>query len=208
MKRRAPVHSLKYSARKTRMQQARARSNLHWIIIAAICGSVCICLIGIANVTSTSDNSATQTAKRQMLQQLLNVRNAQAGSKTETNTQALIDQPAPVRQAGIANMHQGPFLTRVFTVRNFWQGLVGNDWVLAYSGAKTQSDGSLGLGGIVLYTETTNTRGGFDLHPLGTFLATNGTTALTITEANANLLHVSSENSTNLTFDLITHQFF
>jgi hypothetical protein len=207
MKQRAHVHSLTHSVKRAQMQQAQARSNLRWIIISAICASALICLIGIASATSASNKSATQAAKSRTLQRLINAGTAPIGAKTNNSNQALA-QPVPIRQAGIANMHQGPFLTRIFTVRNFWQGPVGNDWVLAYSGAKTLSSGYAGLGGIVLYTETSNAHGGFDLHPVGTFLAHDGTTALTITEVDGNLLQLSSENGPTLTFDLVTHQFF
>jgi hypothetical protein len=116
-------------------------------------------------------------------------------------------QPAPTRQAGIVNMQQGPFLSSVFTVRNFWQGPVGSDWVLAYAGAKPSADSTASQGGIVLYTETVNQAGGFDMHPLGTFLAPAGSPALTITAVQGNLLTVRSEAGRTLSFNLQTHQF-
>ncbi|MGH2506882.1 MAG: hypothetical protein ACRDHZ_05645 [Ktedonobacteraceae bacterium] len=189
------------------MQQMRVRSNLHWIMIAAICISTCIFLTGMANVTSTSNSPGPQVAKAHMLQQLLSAGNPSSGAKTDNPNPALIVQTAPIRQAGIMLMHQGPFLSSTFTVNNFWQGPVDDAWVLAYSGAKLTSHGEDTRGGMVLYTEKTNTQGGFNLYLLGTFLAPNGTTALTITAVNAHLLQLSSENGANLTFDLTTHQF-
>lgn len=194
----------------TRAQQSTRRntSSLRWIIISAMCLSALICLIGVANAASASSGSATQAAKDQTLQRLLDIGKTHIGAKTGDHQQAAFSQPAPVRQAGIVNMHQGPFLTSTFTVRNVWQGPVGNDWVLAYSGATLTSNGESALGGIVLYTETINAQGGFDMHPLGTFLAPAGTTALTITQVNGTLLQVQSDSGTHLTFDLVAHQFY
>lgn len=186
----------------------RTASPLRWIIISAMCLSALICLIGVANAASASSGSATQTAKDLTLQRLLDIGKTHIGAKTGDHQQAAFSQPVPVRQAGIISMHQGPFLTSTFTVCNFWQGPVGDAWVLAYSGATLTSNGENALGGIVLYTETINAQGGFDLHPLGTFLAPAGTTALTITQADGTLLHVQSASRTNLTFDLVTHQFY
>lgn len=207
MKKHAHVYSPKYSAKSVRTHQTRTRSNLRWLIISAICISTFLCLVGVASATSVSRGSATQATKDQVLQRLLHAGNSYIGTKSDYHNQALVVQNAPMRQTGILDMQQGPFLTSTFTVRNFWQGPVGNAWVLAYAGATLNSNGSEALGGIALYTETANAQGGFDLHPLGTFLAPNGTTALTITEANDNLLQLSSESGANLTFDLAAHQF-
>jgi hypothetical protein len=104
-------------------------------------------------------------------------------------------------------VQQGPFLSSIFTVRNSWQGPIGSNWVLAYAGAKPNADGTVDQGGIALYTETANAAGGFDLHPLGTFLAPSDNPALTITAVQGNLITVRSENGHTLTFNLQTHQF-
>ncbi|MEO7020382.1 MAG: hypothetical protein ABI234_09560 [Ktedonobacteraceae bacterium] len=210
MKKRARVHSHTYNANRPRLQpapQMHKRGNFRWLIISAICIAAFVCLIGVASAASASSGAATQAAKDQKLQRLIDAGKTHIAAKTGIHNQAQVAQPAPDRRAGIINMHQGPFLTSTFTVRNFWQGQVGNDWVLVYSGAKTKSDGKAGSGGLVLYTETANAQGGFDLHPLGTFLAPNGTTALTIAAANGNRLQLSSASGANLTFDLVTHQF-
>jgi hypothetical protein len=92
-------------------------------------------------------------------------------------------------------------------VRNFWQGPVGSDWVLAYAGTKPNADGTAGQGGIVLYTETVNSFGGFDLHPLGTFLAPARCSTLTIIAIQGDLMIVRPAVGRPLTFNLLTHQF-
>ena len=115
-------------------------------------------------------------------------------------------QPVPTRQTEIVAMHQGPFLSSIFRVQNFYQGPVGSNWVLVYAGSKTNPNGSSGQGGVVLYTETINQQGGFDLHPQGTFLASDSTTLTTIA-ANGNLLTLRSTSGQVLTFDLLTHQY-
>lgn len=55
------------------------------------------------------------------------------------------DQPPQHPQAGIINAPQTPFSPAVFQVRNAWQGLVGSEWVIAYAGAQTNPDGTLGF---------------------------------------------------------------
>lgn len=208
MKRRTYVPSPTYRAKQAQLHKTRPRSNVRWVMTLALCCSVLICLIGLANTTVASNNSMIQTAKEQILHKLITAGNASMEAKIDNASQALIVHPAPVRQAGITTMHQGPFLTSLFTVRSLWQGPVGGTWILAYSGAKLQSNGTVYRGGLVLYTEIVNAKGGFDLYPVGTFLTPKGTTALTITAAHETLLDVSSESGTNLTFDLITHQFY
>lgn len=207
MKKRARVHTPRKS-RAGRLQVARIqrRGNLRWLIASAVCIAAFICLIGVASAAS-GGNSQSQVTKDQSLQQLINAGKAHVAPKAGIHHQVSTVRSAPERQAGITNMRQGPFPASVFTTRNFWQGPVGNDWVLAYAGAQTRSDGTIGPGGLMLYTETANTQGGFDLHLLGTFLAPGGTTALTITAVDGTTLQLSSESGAHLAFDLVTHQF-
>jgi len=54
---------------------------------------------------------------------------------------------------------------------------------------------------------TINSQGGVDLHPLGTFLAPNGTTALTITAQQGNLLLLHDKAGKQVVFNLVSHQF-
>lgn len=118
-----------------------------------------------------------------------------------------LPQTPTVRQAGIIDTHQGPFPAAQFTVRNFWQGLVGKDWELVYAGAKVNSDGSMGPGALVLYNETINHLGGFDLKVIGTYPAPNATTALTITAVNGNIMQLSTDTGNVLIFNLQTDQY-
>lgn len=184
MKKQTRIHNAHSSAARSRRTQRRSRLSMKWMIVPAFCIAVFFGLVAIAIAVRTSGGSS-------------------AGGQDQQ--QAI--QPAPTRQAGIVNMQQGPFLPSVFTVRNFWQGPVGSDWVLAYAGAKPNADGTAGQGGIVLYTETVNQSGGFDMHPLGTFLAPAGCPALTITAIEGNLMTVRSISGRTLTFNLQTHQF-
>jgi|GraSoi2013_100cm_1033763.scaffolds.fasta_scaffold109242_1 hypothetical protein len=192
MKQHRGIYDTQFRATRPHLQPGRSGSSMKWIIITAFCVALTVFLVALANAVQTSGGSSAAIQKQRQL--------AHSGSPD------LQVQPAPTRQAGIIDMHQGPFLSSVFTVRNFWQGPVGSDWVLAYAGAKPNADGTAGQGGIVLYTETINQQGGFDLHPLGTFLAPNST-ALTTTAANGNLLTLRSTSGQVLTFDLSTHQY-
>lgn len=184
MRKHTHVHRPRVSAMRSSLPQKRSRHRIRWIVITALCVAIFFCLVVLINAAWAGNGSTTRMQ----------------------NPQPMV-QPAPMRHAGIVNMQQGPFLSSVFTVRNFWQGPVGHDWVLAYAGAKPNADGTTGQGGIVLYTETVNQFGGFDLHPLGTFLAASGCPALTITSIQGNLMKVRPAIGHQLTFNLQTHQF-
>ncbi|GHO87887.1 hypothetical protein [Dictyobacter formicarum] len=207
MKKGTRVPSTKYRADRFRAPQIHSRSKIKWVAICAISVVAFICFIGIASAAQMSGGPGAARIKEQNVQKLIDAGRAHMHQKGGSQNQAPAAQPAPTRQAGIVSMRQGPFPASVFTVRNMWQGPVGSDWVLAYAGAKTNPDSTPGTGGIVLYTETVNAQGAFDLHPLKTFLAPNGTTTLTITATNGNLLLLRSQNGTQLTFNLVTHQF-
>lgn len=207
MRKNRHAYRIKGSTGQSRLPQTHARSSIKWLLISVICVAAFCCFIGIASAAQLSGGPGAAASKEQAIQKLLDAGRAHMQPKTGSHNQAPAAQPAPARQAGIVNMHQGPFHSSVFAVRNFWQGPVASDWVLAYAGAKTNADGTQGPGGIVLYTETTNSQGGFDLHPLGTFLAPNGTTALTITATKGNLLLLRNQSGAQLTFDLVTRQF-
>jgi hypothetical protein len=187
MKKHRSVYRTQFPATRPRLPQRHAGSSIKWLIITAFCVALTVFVVALASAARTSDGSPVRTQKQQ--------------------AQLPTAQPAPTRQAGIMAMQQGPFLSSVFTVRNFWQGPVGRDWVLAYAGVQPKADGTAGQGGIVLYTETVNAVGGFDLHPLGTFLVPSASPALSITAVQGNLMIVRSENGPPLTFNLQTHQF-
>ena len=207
MKKHPRLHQMQSHAVGSRVLHAHSRSSIYWIFIVAICFVVFILTVGLANAAQNGGGPLTLSQKEQRVQQLLNAGRKQMRAKPVNQNQMPAVQPTPARQSGISNMRQGPFPRATFTVQNFWQGPIGNDWVLAYSGAKAKADGTPGQGGIVLYTETINKSGGVDLHPLGMFLAPNGTTVLTITAANGNQLQLSSTAGQQLTFNLTTHQF-
>lgn len=110
--------------------------------------------------------------------------------------------PSPQRQAGIVSMHQGPFPPSTFVVRNFWQGPVGSEWVLAYAGATQESpDRPPQLGAVRLYSESAS----MQLSEIGVFPAAPGTAPLTITAANGDVLQLRSDSGATLSFNLQTH---
>lgn len=207
MKKGRHVDRESFSTAGPRPQQGRSRSTIRGLLIAAFCFTVFIGVLGIASAAQHNSGPLTLAQKMQAYQQRLKNARAHPRPKPSTQNQAPPVQPAPTRQAGILPLGQGPFPNSSFTVHNFWQGPVGSDWVLAYAGAKTNPDGTPGVGGIVLYTETINNQGGFDLHPLGTLLAPKGTTALVITAQQGNLLLLRSVTGQQLAFNLISHQF-
>lgn len=195
-----------FAARMHTSTQAHALGTIKWLAIPFICCAVFL-FAGVVNAAQTSNPSPQWAQKQQVLQQQLNAGRAHAQPKSGSHLKSPAIQAAPVRQAGISNVGQGPFPPSVFTMRNSWQGPVGNDWVFAYAGAKTRADGTPGQGSIVLYTQTVNAYGGLDFHPLGTFAAPGTATALTIVAVDGALVKVHSDTGQNFTFNLQTHQF-
>src|SRR5579871_1614359 len=154
MKKRARVDRTKLSTASPRPQYMHSRSNIRWLLVASCCFIAFICTLGIANARNSSSGPLTLTQKLQSVQQMLAGGRAHTYAKPVNQNQAPIVQPTPVRHAGILQMGQGPFPSSTFAVNNFWQGPVGSDWVLAYAGVKKNATGTVGPGGIVLYTET------------------------------------------------------
>ena len=76
------------------------------------------------------------------------------------------------------------------------------EWVIAYAGAQTNPDGTLGRGGMVLYRV-----GDFALAYVGTFLAPAGTTALTIIQGQGDLLRLEAASGQVVTFNLQSQQY-
>ncbi|HLG76856.1 MAG TPA: hypothetical protein VKX46_10600, partial [Ktedonobacteraceae bacterium] len=127
--------------------------------------------------------------------------------KQPPSSQAPAAQSAPQRQAGIVAMHQGPFAASQFTVRNFWQGPVGPNWELVYSGARKNADGSVGPGALRVYTETPDATGGFKIDAVGTFVAPGNQSALLITSYNGTILQLRTDTGKTLSFNLLTNQY-
>ena len=213
MKNHSRVQHKRSGPAQFRVKQMHSHSSRLWMLIAAICFVTFIGMVGVANAAQTSGGSQALARKEQYNQQLLSASRTHMRAKPskqqaqEQMSSAESAPSTPARQAGITTMRQGPFPLATLSVQNLWQGPVGNDWVLAYAGAKMQSNGTAGQGGIVLYTETINNHGGFDLHPLGTFLAPSGTTALTSTTIKGDLLLLTSTTGQQVTFNLTSHQF-
>lgn len=105
-------------------------------------------------------------------------------------------------------MHQGPFSATQFTVRNFWQGPLGPNWVLVYAGAQRGGASSAAVhGALRLYNEPTDSYGDYHLRLIGTYLAPNNASALTITAVHADVLSLRTAAGITLSFNLQTHQY-
>lgn len=188
--------------------QKEKQRSLFWAFVAVACFIAFFGILGAASTAQSQSNSGSSTLnhKLQVAQQQINAGRAHPRPKP-TDPQPPTAQPAPTLQAGISNLPQGPFLSSYFAVRNSWQGPVDGTWVLAYAGDRPGTDGAADAGGMVLYTKTANQQGGFDMHPLGMFLAPAGTTSLTIIKQQGTLLSLTSETGKQLTFNLVTRQF-
>ena len=136
------------------------------------------------------------------VQQTLAAARAHARAKPGVHVRP-IPQPQPVRHAGIIEMRQGPFPATEFTVRNFWQGPIGSDWLLVYAGAKRSPDGGVDRAAVRVYSETP------DLYVtlVGTFPVVNAIGAVRIAEASGDRIELQSDKGSKVGFDLLTRQF-
>lgn len=93
-------------------------------------------------------------------------------------------------------------------MRNFWQGPVGSNWELVYAGSRTKNLMNMsGLGALKIFTETVTAIGGFDVEEVGTYIAPNNQSPLTITAVNGTLMQLRTDTGQTLTFNLQTKQY-
>jgi hypothetical protein len=163
---------------------------------------VCFAFFGAVMLTAVAadgnGNQADKAAVAQREQQGLAAARAQSGLHPKPRLSAKPDIPdaaAPVRTAGIVDMHQGPFSSSTFVVSNFWQGPVGSTWFLVYAGA----DGGSGTGAVRLYTESPD----MVLTYLGTYAPPGGGGDLTVVSVDGPTLHLKSSGGQVLVFNLV-----
>jgi hypothetical protein len=104
------------------------------------------------------------------------------------------------RSAGITDtLRAGPFSPSQFTVRNLYQGPVGDSWYLVYAGAGVGPGGTgPATGGVRVLAQSpagvTTTR--------GTYLAPAGTGPLRVVSADGTVLTLAGPDGRRLSFDL------
>lgn len=189
------------AARTRRPKQVPALDVGRWLLLPALGCCLVLLLWSISGAHTTPVLSAA-AQKQQALQQQIDAGRAHSQPETGPTMPVPTDQPTQPPQAGIINAPQTPFSPAVFQARNAWQGLVGSEWVIAYAGAQTNPDGTLGRGGLMLYRV-----GDFALEYVGTFLAPAGTTALTIIQEQGDLLQLEAGSGQMMTFNLQSHQY-
>lgn len=172
------------------------------LVIVALAIAVLTAGAGARAGSATSNWPAAKARIDDQQQQALAAARAHPQPKLLRAVEAAAVTPA-ARQTGILAMRQGPFPPATFLVRNFWQGPIGSEWLLAYSGAEPSTAGAAARGAIRLYSESEDLR----LTLLGTFSAPDGTGPLTIVAANGDVLQLRADDGTALTFDLATLQF-
>ena len=178
--------------------------RLTWLVVVG----VAVLAIGVGTVVAGSPvTSGWPTAKARLYdqeQQALAQARVSPRPKLPSAGLAPAVQAAPRRQAGIIAMRQGPFPRSTFDVRDFWQGPVGSDWILAYAGATPDASGaSPTRGALRLYSESAD----MHLTLLGTFPAAEGTGPLTITAVSGDVLQLRTDDGTTLSFDMQTRQY-
>lgn len=128
-----------------------------------------------------------------------------SGEEAAHQTQA--DPSAPsTRVAGIDDsMHQGPFAATEFSVSNFYQGPANGTWLLVYSGATRNTDTGATIGGAIRIYAMPDPDS--SLTEIGTFSPTPSVGPLRVTDSNGSHLVLTSDDGTQLGFDLDTDQF-
>lgn len=193
-------------------QHRRAGRKLAWLAAVAVIALV----TGAGAAFATADAGATvgwPPAKAQAWQreqaEIAAARAHPRPKPASPQNAAPPHQPDPTPAAGIDNaMHQGPFPAMTFLVRNFWQGPVGPDWLLAYAGAtRVPADGSVQQGGLRLYREARDANGDLELQEIGAFPAPGAVGAVTITAAGGDVLQLRTDSGGVLSFDLRTRQY-
>jgi hypothetical protein len=211
MKKLSPTHSSHKSTTRYRLSRRTSLRNFRGLIIASTLVIVTlIFLISAVNRTQANGIPSASLQKQYSMQQEISQNQAQARAHPHTKPvqiQTPASQPAPVLHGGIIQMHQGPFPSSIFTVRNVWQGQINSEWILAYAGARTNVHSLSGQGGVVLYTEKSSTSGGFDVHRIGVFLAPMSTSPLTIVTLSGHFMTLRTDTGTQLIFNLQTHQY-
>ncbi len=140
MKKQKRTHSTESNTVRMPSQLKRPRSRIGWAFVAVFCIFAFICMLGIASAAQ-NNKPLTLAQKEQRIQKLIDAGRAHLRPKPTPQTPP--PQAAPTLQAGIADMHQGPFGS-LFGVENFWQGPVGSKWELVYAGGKKSPEGKIG----------------------------------------------------------------
>ena len=181
----------------------------HLLLIIAIV-SLFIGTISLIHIASAANNDIPPGKQKILDQQQQKMATARAkpGPPKQTHPTPPPAQPAPQRQAGIVDTHEGPFPSSQFIVRNGWQGPVGSNWELVYAGVRMNpTDMSQGPGALRIYTETVTATGGFDVNYVGIYVAPNNESPLTITAVNGSLMQLRTDTGKTLTFNLQTNQY-
>jgi hypothetical protein len=192
-----------------RSRQVMRQTQQKWIELAlATAGIVMFSALLAVHAAQASPEAPPLPAAKAQLQarEQQEMADARAHARPKVAGVRPAAQAAPAREAGISEMHQGPFSGTVFAVRNFWQGPVGANWLLVYAGATRNADGSTAAGALRVYTEAPTPDGGFSIHLVGVFTAARGD-ALTISAANGTVLTLRSDMGATLTFNLATTSF-
>ena len=194
-------------AKQSRYAMKRAhmprRSSSPGCVIWLALPLILLTILIVLNSTG-GQSTSSQGNKQQAVQQLFaNAPTSSAGGHS-TASQPL-PQPTQPRFIGITNLPQAPFPPAIFVARNSWQGPIGSTWIFAYAGAKTNSNGTPGQGGIVLYTQIAGPSGNLDFSPIGTFLAPDKIGALTIVAVKGDLVKLHADEGQIVFFNLLTH---
>lgn len=170
-----------------------------------------IAVVGVGGVAAVaayaaSRNDGVPSAKQQIVDKEAAARASAWRAPKSALSAPRADQVQPPRQAGIVDMHQGPFSGSEFAVRNMWQGPVGGRWLLVYAGGRRGSDGRVTRGGVRVYTEPIDPDDGADLTLLGEY-DTKTPDALAVSAVKGGAASLRTDSGKSLTLSLTTGAF-
>lgn len=183
-----------------------------YITLVVVGGLAAAAGVAIGVSAAVTHRTSAPTTKDQYAQALASQRAAEIANHTpapKVSPSLAPNGPAPQRQAGILNIHQGPVPTSVFVSSNLWEGpLSGDTWYLVYAGQNVNPDGTKGAPAVIVQTSTPSSDGSsFTIQTVGTFSYPAADGALTITAAGTGTLTLQTPSGHTITFNLQTRQF-
>jgi hypothetical protein len=177
----------------------RSNKKLMWLVgIGA-----CVLLLGAGTAVAAGGQPTLlpKPEANQRVQQA--IATARAHPRPKVTSARPVSRPLPARRAGTVEMRQGPFPATEFTVRNVWQGQVGDAWLVVYAGAKRQGASGPDQPAVRVYSETP------DLHLtlIGTFPVTGAAGPVRVAGASGNLIDVQTDTGAHASFNALTHRF-
>jgi hypothetical protein len=154
-------------------------------------------------------------AKQSVLDAQASARAAAPVLAKPTNTAASANLPPdqlaqaqPPRVGGIFDVHQGPFATSLFQIKNMWSGPVSGVWLVVYAGGPTPPDGSNATqGGVHIITLPLDPNASVQTSTDVGQVTAPGVGPLTVVSVSGTTLSLTDTAGHTVNFDLVARAF-